>query len=71
MATQNEEAQPMSTGTQSQQESAQANQPADRDPSLSSGASGEGSGSAMARLISQEQARIKPGAAEDGPHAAS
>ncbi len=37
--------------------------------STTHGSSGEGSVSAMARLISQEQARIVPGAAdEDTPH---
>ncbi len=41
-------------------------------PAISShGSSGEGAGSAMARLISQEQARIVAGAPEDAPNASS
>lgn len=71
MATQNDEAQPMSTGAQSQQQPAVQDQPAERDNTVSNGSSGEGAGSAMARLISQEQARIKPGAPEGGPHGPS
>jgi hypothetical protein len=40
-------------------------------PRPAHGSTGEGSGSAMARLISQEQARMPPAAPEDAPTGSS
>ena len=52
------------SSTGMQQQPAETQPPTARDHS-SHGSTGEGSGSAMARLISQEQARIVPGAVDD------
>lgn len=68
MATQNDEQRPKSTGLQSHQEPTSSTQSSDRDDTASHGLSGEGSSSAMARLISQENSRIVPGAPEDAPN---
>jgi hypothetical protein len=62
--------QPMSsTGTQSQQEPAE--EQSARADTPHHGSTGEGSGSAMARLISQEQSRVVPGAPDDAPNGSS
>ena len=64
MATQNDiEVPSVRIGAQPEQP---ASPGADRAAASRRGASGEGAGSAMARLISQEQARSVPGAPEDG-----
>jgi hypothetical protein len=71
MATNPDDAQPTSTGVQSGQEPAQSNQQAAGNDTPGHGSTGEGSGSALARLISQQEARIVPGAPEDGPTGSS
>jgi hypothetical protein len=68
MANSRSDSQPMSTGTQSQQEGSDPKQDSAAAAGVSGhGKTGEGSGSALAQLISQEQARVVPGAPEDGP----
>ena len=52
-------------GTQSKQPAPGSEEQAVPKDAADHGATGEGSGSAMARLISQEQSRVVPGSAED------
>ena len=62
---------PQQPGTQSQQESPERQeQPVPKD-AADHGATGEGSGSALARLISQEQSRVVPGSAENAANGSS
>ena len=68
MSTDSNQTQPINAGAHSQPEPKQAQQEAST-ASATHGSTGEGAGSAMARLISQEQARIVPGAPEDGSNA--
>ena len=57
----------MCNGAQSQHNPAQTNQQSAADPTSNQGSTGEGAGSAMARLISQERARRVTGAPQDVP----
>lgn len=65
MAPETDNETPMSTGSQTGHEPAHSTKPPG---TTSHGSSGEGAGSAMARLIIQEQARIVPGAPADAPN---
>ena len=67
MATTSDDDQQMRGGAQLKQEATHGNERSARDELASKGATGEGSGSALARMISQEQARIIPGAPNDAP----
>jgi hypothetical protein len=73
MATHPQDDDPKSSpADQSGQEHVGGDEQASRgDHPTSHGSTGEGSGSAMARLISQEQARVVPGCAEDAPTGSS
>jgi hypothetical protein len=57
--------QPMDSGNANSQQSAQPDESSPPGQRPNHGTTGEGAGSAMARLISQEQARIVPGKADD------
>lgn len=65
MATDSNQTQPIDSGAHSPPEANQAQQDAS---TAAHGSTGEGAGSAMAHLISQEQARIVPGAPDDRPN---
>jgi hypothetical protein len=66
-----DEQQTVSQGAQSPQEQNTGAEPSNGDQPPAHGSTGEGAGSAMARLISQEQARIVPGAPDDAPNGSS
>jgi hypothetical protein len=61
------EADAMSNGSESPRESPEANQQPSVEEKSGHGMSGEGSRTALARLISQEQSRIVPGQPDDAP----
>lgn len=61
----------MSHGTPAKHDPTQAEEHPSADQQPEHGSSGEGASSAMARLISQEQARIVPGNPEDAPTGSS
>jgi hypothetical protein len=63
--------QPMTQSAQAPQEQSGDMAPSGDDQSPPHGSTGEGARSAMARLISQEQSRIVPGAPEDAPNGSS
>jgi hypothetical protein len=71
MATLPDDQQPMMQSAQVPQEQTADAPPSTGDQSPSHGSTGEGAGSAMARLISQQQSRIVPGAPEDAPNGSS
>jgi hypothetical protein len=62
-----DEANPMSTGSGARCELPQADQQPPADEKSGHGMSGEGSRTALARLLSQEQSRIVPGQPQDAP----
>jgi hypothetical protein len=57
----------MSNGSESPRESPQADERPSVEEKSGHGMSGEGSRTALARLISQEQSRIVPGQPDDAP----
>ena len=71
MAHSDDHDQPMNTGTHNQQQPTDGNQQSAGEDTSAHGSTGEGAGSALARLISQEQARLVPGAAENSTDGSS